>query len=364
MDSESLPWIEKYRPKNLDGLEQDANIINLFRNIIETGEMTHFLFYGQSGVGKTSCILAIGREIFKEHFSSRVIEFNASDDRGINAVREKITNEAKKYVSEIVLGDGTRIPPYKIIILDEADSMTEEAQDALRVIIEQYSTVTRFCFICNFIAKITDAVKSRCSPVYFKKLSNECMVNKLDYISKKESMELKENILNTIISVSNGDMRKAIMILQNVKYLYSYKKNMNKSLSEMNLNELNLVSQTGIPSSFNPEITEDDIYDIAASINVKKAHKIIDDVLHCENIIAISKLCKTIISMGYPIDNILSQLNCAVMETTKLDDKDKSRIIKYSGPIFLRMKECANEYIQLLDYLSCIYGIKNEIDYY
>src|SRR5207253_3400513 len=118
------------------------------------------------------------------------------------------TNEAKIKVTETISADGTKIPPYKIIILDEADSMTDEAQDALRVIIEQYSTVTRFCFICNYISKITDAIKSRCSPVYFKKINYECMLNKLNEIATKESMDLPANIFDTIIEVSNGDMRK------------------------------------------------------------------------------------------------------------------------------------------------------------
>ena len=199
---DSLPWIEKYRPRKLEDMKQSQNLLDLFINSIKTGNMTHYLFYGPPGTGKTSAILAMGREIFKEHFSNRVIEFNASDDRGINAVREKISNEAKKYVTDIISQDGTKIPPYKIIILDEADSMTDEAQDALRVIIEQYSTVTRFCFICNYISKITDAIKSRCSAVYFKKLSNECMINKLNEISTKESMNLSGKILNTIIWIS------------------------------------------------------------------------------------------------------------------------------------------------------------------
>nr|URM62118.1 ATPase family [Mimivirus sp.] len=220
----SVPWIEKYRPRKLKDFVQSQNLINLFKNSTAKGEMTHFLFYGPPGTGKTSVILAMGREIFKEHFTTRVIEFNASDDRGINAVREKITNEAKKFVTQIVKPDGTIIPSYKIIILDEADSMTDEAQDALRVIIEQYSTTTRFCFICNYISKITDAIKSRCTAIYFKKLDDECMIDKLKEISTKESMKLSDEILSTIIDVSNGDMRKAIMLLQNLKYLYSFKK--------------------------------------------------------------------------------------------------------------------------------------------
>ena len=359
-----IPWIEKYRPRKLEEMAQSKNLMDLFQNTIKTGNMTHYLFYGPPGTGKTSAILAIGREIFKEYFPTRVIEFNASDDRGINAVREKITNEAKKYVTEIIGEDGTKIPPYKIIILDEADSMTDEAQDALRVIIEQYSTVTRFCFICNYISKITDAIKSRCSAIYFKKLSNSCIIDKLNEIAIKESMILPKKILNTIIDVSNGDMRKAIMILQNLKYLYNYKTYMSKPFNEMSADELGHMSLIQIGSKSNNEITEYDIYDIAASISMKKAHKIIDDVLLCKNIKEIMAICKGIIYLGYPIDNILVQLNKAILETDKLNDEQKAKIINYSGKIFFKMKECANEYIQLLDYLSCVNGIKKGISAY
>ncbi|AYV85091.1 MAG: putative replication factor C small subunit [Satyrvirus sp.] len=357
---DSIPWTEKYRPRKLDDMTHDPNLIDLFKNSIETGNITHFLFYGPPGTGKTSAILAIGREIFKEYFATRVIEFNASDDRGINAVREKISNEAKKHVTEIILEDGSKIPPYKIIILDEADSMTDEAQDALRVIIEQYSAVTRFCFICNYISKITDAIKSRCSAVYFKKLSNECMINKLNEIATSESMNLSKNIFNTIIDVSNGDMRKAIMLLQNIKYLYNFKNDMNKTLNEIDINKLRVITTINPKSntdSKSDQITERDIYNIAASIDIKTANDIINEVLTCKNIQEISVFSKKIISKGNPIDNILCQLNKAIIVTEKLDDLQRARIINYSGKIFLRMKECSNEFIQLLDYLSCINGI-------
>jgi replication factor C subunit 2/4 len=355
---DSIPWIEKYRPKKLDDMTQDKNLIELFKNGIKTGNISHFLFHGSPGTGKTSAILAMGRDIFKEFFPSRVIEFNASDDRGINAVREKITQEAKKFVAATVSKDGTKIPPYKIIILDEADSMTDEAQDALRVIIEQYSTVTRFCFICNYISKITDAIKSRCSIVYFKKLSNESIISKLNEIAIKEKMLLPENILNVIIEVSNGDMRKAIMFLQNLKYLYNFKKTVGKPYSQMSLNELKAMSTISVHSEIDPEIVESDIYEIAASIDSKKAHEIIDSALKCKSIVEVKNLCKQIVATGYPIDNILTQLNKAVLETKELTDKQKAKIITYSGKIFYKIKECANEYIQLIDYLSCINGIK------
>lgn len=360
----SIPWIEKYRPKKLEDMTQSQNLIDLFQNSIKTGDMTHYLFYGPPGTGKTSAILAMGREIFKEYFHTRVIEFNASDDRGINAVRDKITNEAKKYVTDIISEDGSKIPPYKIIILDEADSMTDEAQDALRVIIEQYSTVTRFCFICNYISKITDAIKSRCSAVYFKKLSNECMISKLNEIASKESMELSEEILETVIEVSNGDMRKAIMLLQNLKYLYHFKSILSKPLEKMTIVELSHMPILYDGYKDPDKITKDDIYEIAAAISLETAENIINNVLTCKNIIEISQQCKEIISMGYPIDNILVQLNQAILKTKKLSDKQKANIIHYSGRIFFKIKECSNEYIQLLDYLSCVNGVKRGITAY
>lgn len=364
---DNIPWIEKYRPRKLKEIEQASNLIDLFHNNISTGEMTHYLFYGPPGTGKTSAILAIGREIFKEYFSTRVIEFNAADDRGINAVREKITNEAKKYVAGTVSIDGSIIPSYKIIILDEADSMTDEAQDALRVIIEQYSNVTRFCFICNYISKITDAIKSRCSAVYFKRLDNYCMMNKLNEIATKECMNLPGRIMDNIMEVSNGDMRKAIMLLQNLKYLYDFKSRVNIPFCDIPTEMLKYVPVLNVgekSAATSSEITEEDIYNIASSITISRAHQIIEKVLTSKNILEIAAESKKIIALGYPIDNILLQLTQAILETKKLNDEQKANVIFYSGRIFLKIKECANEYIQLLDYLSCIYGTKHGIDAY
>lgn len=358
MMNDHIPWIEKYRPRQLNDLVLSNNLMQLFKNCAATGSLSHLLFYGPPGTGKTSAILAIGREIFKEHFSTRVIEFNASDDRGINAVREKITNEAKKYVTSLTRDDGYKLPAYKIIILDEADSMTDEAQDALRVVIEQYSTVTRFCFICNYISKITDAIKSRCATVFFKKLSNDCILTKLKEIVTKESMVLDDKVCNEVIKVSNGDMRKAIMILHNIKYLYQFKQFIHKPIVTMNYKELRLVNNLYIKDDAR-DITKKDIYNIAAQIDLTMAREIINNTLEFKNIIQISDYAKQIIVIGYPVDNILLQLNKVILKMTNMTDLQKAQIILYSGRIFLKIKECANEYIQLLDYLSCVKNIYN-----
>lgn len=354
-----IPWIEKYRPRFLKQATYDKNLEDLFQNSVKASNMPHFLFYGPPGTGKTSAILAMGREIFKEHFPSRVKEFNASDDRGIGAVRDKITSEAKKFVSTTVsVSDNSIIPAFKIIILDESDLMTEEAQDALRVIIEQYSTVTRFCFICNRVNKITDAIKSRCTAVYFKKLSIECLTLKLKEIAQTEQMILSPNIFNKIIDLSDGDMRRAIMLLQNVKYLYNFKQLIFTPIQDIDISKLKLIQNISLSEPIKKEITESEICKMAAIITMEEAMDIINRSLRCEKIIEIMALCKNIISNGYPTDSILSQLNKAILETNDLTTEQKAIIIKYSGRIFFKMKECANEYIQLLDYLSCVNGVK------
>ena len=364
INSDSIPWIEKYRPNKLSDMAQNQHLLDFFKNSIASGNLSHYLFYGPPGTGKTSAILAIGREIFKEHFRQRVIEFNASDDRGIKAVRGKITNHAKKTVSEIVCEDGTIIPGYKIIILDEADSMTDEAQDALRVIIEQYSSVTRFCFICNYNSKITDAIKSRCSPVYFKKLDESCMLDKLASIAKAESMELDDNIINAIIDVSCGDMRKAIMMLQNLKYSFKSNEYTTKKINQMSLIELkNIPVISGITMK-RKDITVSDIYHMAGSIPIKEAENIVKQVLKCTSIVQVSDISSDIVSSSWPIDAVMLQINNVILNSSKFSDYEKALIINYSGKIVYRTIQCANEQIQITDYLSCIYGVKNNISLY
>lgn len=356
IDNSHIPWIEKYRPNSIREMYQSENIIQMSDTIIKTGEMTHLLLYGPPGTGKTSVILALCKELFGEYYRDRVLEFNASDDRGINAVRELISHDARKYVAPIITAEKKKIPGFKVIILDEADLMTEEAQDALRVIIEQYSGVTRFCFICNYINKITDAIKSRCTSVYFKKLEHDAAHKKLKSIMKSEKMVLSDEIIDTLIEVSQGDMRKAIGYLQNTKYLYHYKQIIHKPMTELKFSELKSLAHFH-GDDINPTITVSDIRKIAAMLPKDQIEKIIKDVIECKSIIEVMVLNRTVIATGYPVDNTIEQLNDFILETNLFDDITKAKIIKYSGDILLKMKECASETIQLLDYLAYIYSV-------
>lgn len=347
---ETVPWIEKYRPQRIKDMAQNDSIIDLFNNIMKTGNIPHMLFYGPPGTGKTSSIWAIGREIFGNHYKERIIEFNASDDRGINAVRDKITFEAKKSVGYSIRDDGIKIPEFKIIILDEADSMTDEAQDALRVIIEDYSSVTRFCFICNYISRMTDAIKSRCSKIYFKKLTEECMATKIKEISYAEDMKLDDNVYSTIVAVSRGDMRKAIMTLQNIKYEYQFKKFYAEKLKSSDKND-----KIYPVLKISKKVEIDDVYNISATIDNNTSKEILEKIFTCKNILDVSSVGKEIINMGYPIDNIISQINTQILSSDFFEDTQKAKIFQHNSMVLYRMKECANEYIQLLDFLSEIY---------
>ena len=212
-----MQWVEKYRPHTLNDITTQHNIIKSLQNGIQSKNIPHLIFYGGSGCGKTSTIIALAKELFGiKYYKERIIELNASDERGINIVRDKIKTYAKQSIN---INDD--IPPWKIIILDEADTMTPDSQFALRRIIEEYSKITRFCFICNYHNKIIDPIISRCSLFCFKPIQDNDIYNKLKDIAQKENFDCSDNLINKIIKCSRGDLRKAINFLQKCYNAYS-----------------------------------------------------------------------------------------------------------------------------------------------
>lgn len=180
--SSSLPWVEKYRPATLDELISHADIIATISTFINAGKLPHLLFYGPPGTGKTSTVLACARQLYGPKFRSMILELNASDDRGIDVVREQIKNFAS---TRKIFDRG-----FKLIILDEADAMTQIAQAALRRVIEKYTRNVRFCIICNYVGKIIPALQSRCTRFRFGPLERAQIETRLDYVIAQEKWVL------------------------------------------------------------------------------------------------------------------------------------------------------------------------------
>lgn len=185
------------------------------------------LFYGPPGTGKTSTVLALAKQLYgPELIKTRVLELNASDERGISIVREKVKNFARMQLSNPPAGPAGveyrkkySCPPYKIIILDEADSMTQDAQSALRRTMETYSKITRFCLICNYVTRIIDPLASRCSKFRFKSLDEGNAGRRIEDIARLEGVNLEDGVVETLLRCSEGDLRKAITFLQSASRL-------------------------------------------------------------------------------------------------------------------------------------------------
>jgi len=307
-----MQWVEKYRPDSLDQISTQYSIIESLRNGIKTKNIPHLVFYGGPGCGKTSTILALSKELFgQKNYSKRIIELNASDERGINVVRDKIKMYAKLAVKQ-----DDNIPPWKIIILDEADTMTSDSQFALRRIIEEYSKVTRFCFICNYHNKIIDPIISRCSLFCFKPILDIDIYNKLKLISEKENFNYSDILLNKIIKIARGDLRKAINLLQKC-YNLNNEKDTDEILEEV--------------SGIIPEIQ---FNNLIKNINDK-------------NFVNINKIIENITLNGYSLVNQIILFHDYIINVD-LSNEQKSKIIIKLTDIDQNLIKGCDEFIQFI----------------
>lgn len=207
-----LPWIEKYRPTKLDNIVSQHETILSLKKFILSESLPHLLFFGPPGTGKTSTIRCCIREIYGEYSICMVLELNASNERGIDTVRTKIKNFINNRNSVFLPQERRNI--FKLVILDEIDSMTFDAQGMLRYTIEKNSESTRFCLICNDIDKINIALQSRCTIYYFHPICPKNVIELLYNIADTENIKLEKKSINTIAKISKGDLRAAINILQ------------------------------------------------------------------------------------------------------------------------------------------------------
>ena len=283
-----LPWIEKYRPQTLEKIISNEQNLIILKNMLKGGSLPHLLFHGTSGTGKTSTIMALAKELYQNNINLMVMKLDASDDRGINSVRDEIKGFAEK---KNMFQKGV-----KLIILDEADSMTFDAQFALRRIIEKYSESTRFCLICNYDNKIIPAIRSRCANFRFNPIAKIDLINTIKHICNNEKLTIDDESLDIISQLSNGDLRKGINLLQSI----SMKSNIiNKNIC---YETASLPSNTDINYIFTNLISDElKFYDIYTNIN---------------NMIKIN---------GFSLDIILKEITLIILNDK--DFKNKAQIL-------------------------------------
>jgi len=212
-DIANIMWVEKYRPKNLEQIINQKEIIIGLKNFLnKPNELPHLLFTGAAGIGKTTTAICLAREILGDNWKRDTLELNASDERGIKMVRERVKEFAS--IMKLSLNQSENERPFKIIILDEADEMTSDAQTSLRRIIEDSSKTTRFIFICNYLSHIIEPIQSRCVVFRFSKVPANEVVEYLKFICKNEGVKFEEKALHKIYEHTNGDLRHSINILQ------------------------------------------------------------------------------------------------------------------------------------------------------
>ncbi|XP_024515475.1 replication factor C subunit 2 isoform X2 [Selaginella moellendorffii] len=316
----SQQWVEKYRPKQVKDVAHQDEVVRTLANALETGNLPHLLFYGPPGTGKTSTALAVTRELFgPQLYKTRVLELNASDDRGINVVRTKI-----KDFAAVAVGRGVSdypCPPFKVIILDEADSMTEDAQNALRRTMETYSKVTRFCFICNYISRIIEPLASRCAKFRFKSLNQDVMHGRILHICSEEGVQMGSEALATLSRVSEGDLRRAITYLQSATRLYG-----------SSITSKDILSVSGVI----PDNVIQSLLQACTSGVFDQAQKEVTNI----------------IAEGYPVSQIFSQVYDHVVESPEISDEQKAKICQRLAEADKCLLDGADESLQLMDVCS------------
>lgn len=370
-ESQNLqPWVEKYRPKSLSDVTAQDHTITVLQRTLQASNLPHMLFYGPPGTGKTSTILALAKELYgPEMFRTRVLELNASDERGISIVREKVKDFARMQLSNPPphYQDRYPCPPYKIIILDEADSMTQDAQSALRRTMETYSKITRFCLICNYVTRIIDPLASRCSKFRFKMLDQGNAKKRLQDIAGFENVKLEDGAVDTLIKCSEGDLRKAITFLQSAARLVGVVKtshsrsngNLKKRVIEDDEDE-DAMEVDGVDSSM---VTIKSIEEIAGVI----PNDLIDGLLQTMQprskgavYEAVAKQVTDLVANGRSATQVVTQLYQKIIYDDALSDKQKNKIVMQFSDVDKRLVDGADEHLTVLDLALQVSGVLAE----
>ena len=300
-------WIEKYRPSNLSEVVGQTPITSRLKNYVKERSMPHLLFAGPAGTGKTTCALALSKELFGELWKHNLHELNASDERGIDVVRGKI----KEFARTAPLGEDG----FKIIFLDEADALTGAAQAALRRTMEKYSRTCRFVMSCNFSSKIIDPIQSRCAVFRFRPLKAEDVERYLKFVAIKEELNIDKEAYESLTYLAQGDLRRAINGLQ-------------------------------MAAAANTDITSDVVYQAVAAARPEEVKEALEMSLNNNFAGARERLDTLQITYGLAGEDVLRQMHRTVRDL-EVPDTIKVQMIEKLAEADFRLSEGANARIQI-----------------
>lgn len=304
-------WTEKYRPDSLDEVVGHEEIIERLEAFVEDGSIPHLMFAGPAGTGKTTSAIALAKDLYGDSWKQNFMETNASDDRGINVVREKIKDFARtKPVNA----------EFKIIFLDEADALTADAQQALRRTMERYSENCRFIMSCNYSSKIIDPIQSRCAVFRFNRLSDEEVKQYIKRLAQEESFKITSGAVDAILRVAGGDLRRVTNILQTT-------------------------------ALHTDKIEESDVYTAAASLRPEEINEILEKALGGNFLDARDQLSELMIDRGLDGQDVISAIHRELFDLDISDDA-KLELIESLAEYEFRIAEGGSDDIQIESLLA------------
>ncbi len=315
-------WTEKYRPRSFSEVKGQSEIVKRVEAFVKQKNMPHLLFAGPAGVGKTTLSLVVARELFGDSWRENFLELNASDERGIDVIRNKV----KDFARTKALGD----VPFKIIYLDECDALTKEAQQALRRTMENYTHTCRFILSCNYSSKIIDPIQSRCTVFRFKPLSESEINDIIDRITKSEGLKVSDSARKALFEVSGGDVRRLENILQAC-------------------------------AAISKDVSDDLVFSISSYAKPQEVSSIISFCVKQNFVDAKKQLLNVMLNYGLAGLDVVKQLQQALWSVDGLSDSQRLAMSVACGEAEFRMVEGADEFVQLESLIAnfCLIASKN-----